>query len=549
MTAFSLFHHPTFENKLLAISSPVHLQALLASMFSFSARFKDITYRGSSHDKTPSPEHFYDLAERSVDDGLRECSEDPPPLCLLQALILTTYEQLTKGVRSQAWRSVGTCVRIAYELQLHLIDRAAPNTPNASSAESALNEELRRAWWVIWEFDVFASTIRRLPTAIDWADNETWLPIDDKIWFANSSERSCPLNPDGALAWKSLENSGNKSPKAWFIVLNALMRCAHLLSYPQSYSPSRHQPSSMEYAQSAQSGLDVLANSLYCISLVLPAELSYHGEFLNFSISGSGRNSLQSDEARHSIHIMTQLSRFMIHHHQVFTSTSQHLGIASTASGSNSPSSLDRTSWSLYLAAATEIVTIIRNSSTDHVKYVNPFLVNTIWLAAAAQIVSKIFQPPLAERRVAESNLDLLTMNLNCYVRFWGVSSTLQQKLSALGTRLQSFRCQDKSDRGQRERSEELRGSNLHGEPRRGPVGNPARNLQTTSTPYYPPVPSLQQSAQLDTTFLNPNEGFSSGLWTVPQGFSATEPGMDTDIVAELWGWGLDELLTYGGLE
>lgn len=519
-------------------------------MFCFSAKFNDLTYQSGPRAKVPSHRHFYDAAESSVDDALRECSDDPPSLCLLQALILTTFQQLTSGVRSRAWRSVGTCVRVAYDLQLHIIDKNIPNATSPSSSRFALDEEKRRAWWVIWEFDVFASTIRRLPTAIDWSNNETWLPIDDEIWFANACVRTCPLNPDGALAWKDLEKSGNQSPKAWFIVVNALMRCAHLLSYPQSYvSNTRHQPSEMDLTQSAQSGLDILANSLYCISLALPRELSYQGEFLSFSISGSGKNSLQIDEAKHSIHIMTQLSRLMIHHRQVFTSSSRHLGMAVTSSGSDSPQSLDRISWSLYLTAAAEIVTIVRNSTKEHVRYVNPFLVNTIWLAAAAQIVSTIFQPQLIERRAAESNLDLLKMNLNSYVSFWGMSSTLQQKLNVLGMRLESFRGQDERDLGQGPRSERLRPTNHCNDSREGLNHSTPKNFQINSTQYFPPGSSLQQPGQMDAALLNANTGLNSDTWTVPRDFNMLDSGMNTDMGAELWGWGLDELLTYGGLE
>jgi hypothetical protein len=37
-------------------------------------------------------------------------------------MILLAHGQLTQGVRGKAWRPLGTCVRLAYELNLNLVD-------------------------------------------------------------------------------------------------------------------------------------------------------------------------------------------------------------------------------------------------------------------------------------------------------------------------------------------------------------------------------------------------------------------------------------------
>ncbi|PVH75865.1 hypothetical protein DL98DRAFT_391249, partial [Cadophora sp. DSE1049] len=424
MTSFSLFHRPSFDAKLSNISSPVQLQALVASMFSFSSRFIRTSNSG-----IPSPRQFYDLASRLTETAMNDCSDEVFPLHLLQSLIHITFQQLTEGVRGRAWRSIGTCVRIAYELQLHLVDKLPQN--NRSHPTTTLNEEKRRAWWAIWEFDVFASTIRRLPTAIDWTQYETWLPVDDEVWFANSCVRSCKLDPDPAMAWKCLQKSGNTSAKAWFVVVNALMRCAHLLSYPQAYSAA-----SSSEASEVPPGLDILANSLYCLTAALPPDLIYRGEFLRFT-SGS----LQANSAKHGIHIMTQLSRFMINHFQVFDSTSRQLGerSSSTSTSSSALTPHDQAAWNHYLNAATSIVALIRNCPPTHIQHANPFLASTIWLAAAAQVVSKSFGDKLVDPRVADSNLDVLQMNLNAFVDFWGVSDTLRVKLGTLESKLKAF--------------------------------------------------------------------------------------------------------------
>jgi hypothetical protein len=72
------------------------------------------------------PVHFLNLALKYIDDALAECGDEPPPLCILQALIITGHCQLIEGVRGKAWRSLGICIRLAYELNLHLVDAVSP---------------------------------------------------------------------------------------------------------------------------------------------------------------------------------------------------------------------------------------------------------------------------------------------------------------------------------------------------------------------------------------------------------------------------------------
>lgn len=529
MTAFSLFHRPSFEKKLLAISSSLQLRALIAAICSFSARFHNTSPGNLVTPNIPSHIHFRTIATQAVEDALKQCSDDTPPLCLLQALILTTFDELISGVRGRAWRSVGHCVRLAYELQLHLIDKDLPNIASRNHPIDHLAEEKRRVWWVIWEFDVFASTIRRLPTAIDWALNATWLPIDDEVWFADGHARSCHLDPDAGSAWKSLQKSSNQSPKAWFIVVNALMRCAHVLSYPQAYqNAARGQRSGV--IENVQGSLDLLSNALYCLSAALPPRLAYQGEYLPFSKSPGGE-SLQLDNAKYSIHIMTQLSRFMINHYQVFDSTSRQLGLVNGSSNQSAPA-VNQSVWNHYLAAASEIVTLVRSCSPRHINYVNPFLASTVWLAAAAQIVSKHIGPHLIDRRVAESNLDLLQTNLNAFVSIWGVSSALQQKLATLETRLESIGERTINPGPRQSRTAEQDAHSV--DPETGGL----REDQTT------------QNGDNVNVSNRPSQitGASTNDWSFQQGLDIAGPEFGPAMGLDLWGWGIDELLTYNGI-
>lgn len=534
MGAFSLFHRPSFHQKLASISSLLHIQALLASMFALSAHFQKISHISLPSSVNIAPKlNFYQLADDLVDQSLRECSDETPPLCLLQALILVTFQQLTNGVRGRGWRSVGTCVRIAYELQLHLIDKNPSTTTSRSTVSKCSDEEKRRAWWTIWEFDVFASAIRHLPTAIDWKYNETWLPIDDKFWYADVVAPSCKLDPDSDIAWKTLQRSGNKCPKAWFIVLNALMRCAQLWSYPHAFSVLPVGISG-DAARSTEQ-LDIIANSLYCLCDALPPACRYQGELLAFNTKA--QESFHLDGGKYSIHIMTQLARFMINHSQVFESTSRAIRSIGESSAPMTIAPLpqaERAAWNHYMSAASEIVSLIRNSSPKHVRYVNPFLANTVWLAAGAHVTSRIFGPILVDQRSLESSLDVLLANLNAFVSTWGVSTALQQKLSKLMTRPSYSR--DRAVNTERlSTSASLNHQTSSGD-------EVVRSVHISTSNQFSEINHPSVGA-----WIAGNQGLSQINWSEQLDPSLLDFAIGPDLSSDPSGWGLDDILIYGG--
>ncbi len=452
--SFSLFHRPSFDAKLRKMSSQLHKHALLASMFSFSARFQEGAAT-EQHIDVPSADYFHGIASQLVCDALEESSDNVPPLCVLQAMILTNHQQLACGVRGRAWRSLGACIRIAYELELHLIDQNKERNQDFTISKNVQNwvleEERRRAWWALWEFDVFASTIRRLPTAIDWLRNETWLPIDDEYWFASKFFPSCHLVMDPHQRWKLLEKSGNRSGRAWYIVINSLMRSAQSIwgssrRNPQPIHKSKGDSTpTSKLAEEAENEMSAVSDAICCFTMALPLELTHRGEFLSFRASrhAATKASRQNDSDKYSIHIMKQLSRFMVYHHRVFRSEERDTRNTSPTgnaySKESAAKSLNQGAWSRYLDAVEDVVAVIRNSSSDHIQYVNPYLASTIWLAAAAQVASRTFGPPVANPKAVESNLDLLRLTFNRFVSFWNLSDILQERLSTLEARLQSF--------------------------------------------------------------------------------------------------------------
>ncbi|KAH6649215.1 fungal-specific transcription factor domain-containing protein [Chaetomium tenue] len=447
MTAFTLFRPGSIELKFAMMQHHSDAEALVASMFCFSARYC------RDDDNCPSPSQFAQIASLKLDESIDHYGDMPPPLWLLQASVLISFYQLTVSVRSRSWKKLGDCIRYAYDMNLHLVD--ANHDPAAMSGQATVDiprwlllEERRRAWWAVWEMDVFASTIRRLPTAIDASLNLTMLPVPDDCWFSDQYQESCFLAEDSSLRWKHLAQSGNRSAKAWFIVVNSLMRNTQRVVYPAGpVMQSRNGPNQSDHNDE----LNIMANTLYCTIASLPADLGYQGETLDFrvkhALSSDGDNS-SNPRQRHadiySIHLMTQLCRFMVYHHRICARApwlaQRQQGPADRGERAGPPATQQANSeWSNYINASEEIVIVVRNSARDHFRYVNPFLTNTLWFAAAAQVACNVFGPASLNRRLASSNLDLLKLTIEGFISFWGGMESLRGKLARIETGLQNL--------------------------------------------------------------------------------------------------------------
>ena len=411
------------------MQSLAEAEALVAAMFSFAARFSSCPdYTGRAGD-CPEPAYFADIASARLEKVLDDCEDTKPPLWALQTYVLNSFYQLTRSVRSRSWTYLGGCIRLAYDLRLHLVD--ADFDPDVDTSKIDIRrwshqEERRRAWWAVWEMDVYASTIRRLPTAINWNETMTLLPVHDNCWFNDIYQRSCLFDSDCNVRWRCLEASGNNSPRAWFLVINALMRNVQSLVYPTK-APADSQ------RETLQADLSIIANTIYCTNLSLPTELAYGGEMLDFRTKFSPRDvsSRQHHCDIYSLHVMIQLNRFLISHHKIIAH-GKTTNRGSPQHACESVTSLSASEWSTYINAADEIIGLIRGSSKDHYKYVNPFIINSIWFAAAAQIAIKVFGPQKFDPRLAESNLQLLRLTVDRFTIFWGSTDTLKSKLGQM---------------------------------------------------------------------------------------------------------------------
>jgi hypothetical protein len=594
MTAFSLFRPGSIEPKFAMMQHHSDAEALVASMFSFSARYC------RDGDNCPSPSHFARAASLKLDESVDNYGDMPPPLWLLQASVLISFYQLTLSVRSRSWKKLGDCIRYAYDMHLHLVD--ANHDPAATSAQAvvdiphwALLEERRRAWWAVWEMDVFASTIRRLPTAIDASLNLTMLPVPDDCWFREKYQESCFLAEDSSLRWKHLAQSGNRSAKAWFIVVNSLMRNTQRIVYPAGpVMQSLNDPNEPDYSDE----LNIMANTLYCTITSLPTDLVYQGETLDFRVkrtsSGDGDNDVsprQRQADKYSIHLMTQLCRFMVYHHRICARApwlaQRQKGPPDrdepTSLSSNSTSTQQANSeWSNYINASEEIVTVVRNSARDHYRYVNPFLTNTLWFAAAAQVACNVFGPASLNKRLTSSNLDLLKLTIDRFISFWGGMESLRGKLARIETGLQNLMTKpnhlggrDRSATAQRQHGPAARhptaqipaGTVAAGGERsvaggvtdnmaQMPTGDRAMTLLHHGTGGVEAVPAavMPQSINADpTAWVDPRwSGLGSELYGFTPQFTPT-PGqtfypVTTDDTLDYSPFGLEELLVGGSI-
>lgn len=442
MTSFTLFRPNDIEAKFSLMRSPVEAEALVSTMFAFAARFhpddKDI-YRVAD---CPTPSYFASIASKQIRAALDLYEDAIPPFYILQASTLDAFYHISKSVRSRSWRILGNAVRLAYDMKLHLLDinsdKDADKEKTPEDIERwSLLEERRRTWWALWEMDVFAGAIRRLPLSIDWAQNFTFLPVPDKDWFDGVYQESCFLSAEPGDRWKQMSQSMNTSARAWFIVINSLMHDAQLLVY----NPC---PVSDKALQLKKDSLTVIANGLYCVTTSMPTEFLYEGQALDFNTKASPRdiNCRQFHCDIYSIHLMTQLARFMIDHHNVCA----QVATAAKSQANEAPKPSDLSTWSNYMKAAENIVTIVRNSAHGHVKYVNPCLTNTLWFAAAAQIACKVVGPPSRAKTLATSNYDLLALTIERYISFWCSTDILKPRLERIESALINLMTKDTQD-------------------------------------------------------------------------------------------------------
>jgi hypothetical protein len=192
----------------------------------------------------------------------------------------------------------------------------------------------------------------------------------------------------------------------------------------------------------ASTRLATLYNSLHYYTIVLPSNLRYRGQYLNFDdcLSRLLHSSI------YSIHLMTELTKLMIHKYNIFLPKSR--SYVHTAN-SPEPKNIIQSSRNLYgridralenyFQAADAILTAVSTSSEGHYRYVNPALSNIIWLATAVQLFRRKVCAVGSKRDLADSNFELLNLMHSHFVKYWKMSTAPEQILDSLTRYLRSI--------------------------------------------------------------------------------------------------------------
>ncbi|OAL27572.1 hypothetical protein AYO22_03476 [Fonsecaea multimorphosa] len=262
-----LFHKHRFVETYLSTNSQINRRydtlsgetaLILHGMLALSARFSSSPkFDGILPAQRGEP--FGRRAKAIYDHSIHTLQQ--PTVRYLQGCILLAFYLYSSGPDSQGWLVIGMCSRLAYDLGLNKVDETNLNEQQSQDAckrEWSMREELRRAWWCVWELDAFASGVACRPPTIDMTRFQVLLPVSDEAWFADCPVQSVTVDPDPLHAWCTLRDCQNQDERAWFLVINFVMVLAHGLLLQQK-KPDPQQIRDIETA-------------VACYGLILPPQ-------------------------------------------------------------------------------------------------------------------------------------------------------------------------------------------------------------------------------------------------------------------------------------
>ncbi|KEF57392.1 uncharacterized protein A1O9_05309 [Exophiala aquamarina CBS 119918] len=231
-----LFHQPRFLHRFKSLTDETSGYSILKKEDAFilngvmamSSRFSNSPFFDNMAPCTRG-QIFAAKARALYDVAFSHDSRWQPSLALLQGCILLSFHEQTNRPSTSSWFLIGSSVRLALELGLNNIDaekdelQVAQRTPD----EWVVTEEKRRAWWAVWELDVFSSTILRRPYCVDKEHMAVLLPIPDTEWFADTPVPSTMINTNTAQIWDTLHDHLHLGARAWFLVSTFLMARAN----------------------------------------------------------------------------------------------------------------------------------------------------------------------------------------------------------------------------------------------------------------------------------------------------------------------------------
>jgi len=399
----SLLHRPRFYARYMSTDGrsvrtldgySVTEALLLYGMFALAARYSQgpalRAYAAPDRGRrfTDTATSLYEKARLAVDE---------PDLTYLQGCILLAFDRYTSGPCHRGWLLSGICVRIAYDLGLCDIDEDDDDDSNhAGILDPSVwtrKEEMRRAWWYVWELDMFGSCMSRRPTMIDRRRMDVHLPVGDEAWFSERPVASAPLRTDPGKAWASLVGCPNQDARAWFLVANYLMTLP--IDTLQGGKP----------ASSTES--QVLANAIACYALALPPHLRLDSPSVRFDQSTFAKSNWII-----AIHVMMLTCRAGVE------------SLCAAADDGRDPRALD---WKFR---GRELARIVHRWAPDYISLCQPFVACQLIPTYLGHTRSMHTDAAMTDDLGAldESGQDLLMLALARHAEFWKLGSVLLRK-------------------------------------------------------------------------------------------------------------------------
>jgi hypothetical protein len=257
-------------------SLPASKALLLYGMMALAVRFSNLP-EFSFIARTNRGRSFAEHADQIIVDSLLDTDLENPSLDHLHGCSLVALYWLASRPNKKASVLVGIVVRIAYSLGLNVIDEdlRASEPPQVTDLEWARREELRRAWWLVFECDNFASVIRCQPLTIDRSRIHVLLPSSDHHLYSQIPCPSAFLEDNAVQSWRNMEKSPNRNPHAWYLLANDLMIRAHEAVRSVRSDPQRR--------------LDIHDTAQYA-AMSVPPELNLSNDVLSFDEKTAGHD-------------------------------------------------------------------------------------------------------------------------------------------------------------------------------------------------------------------------------------------------------------------
>ena len=355
---------------------------LLYGMFSLAARFSPSPF----FEGIPPVQrgHQFVNEARKLYDQARAINT--PTILYLQGCILLAFYFYSSEPCAQGWILTGVCVRIAYDLDLADVDADDPH--DLTPVEWIEREEMRRAWWLVWELDTFGSTVSNRTYTIDRRRMAVQLPVSDEVWFSGIPQSSAKFNTRPGQSWKSLQACDKQNHRACFLLSN------FLLSMAQDMSQRKEGVSADEKL--------ILENDVNCFKLSLPASFGLETGSLAFDSRSFAK------------------SNWIIGTNLMLMSTAVVLSsikvVGSDDYGSMNPISDPAVTLRMR---AIEFSRIVSRWSPGYIHLSHPFLAGTMLPVCVSDT------PVLASQPIIASSQELSKLLLTHYAEYWKIGSLI----------------------------------------------------------------------------------------------------------------------------